>query len=100
MTAELKCAWQARPGGRLTAPVVADGRVLLASVDTHTVHALDAASGDPLWQYTAGGRIDSPPTISQGLVCSAAPTAGSIACGPLTAGLTGGIGSPPRSGAW
>ena len=63
----LKRAWQAQPGGRLTSPVVADGKVFVASVDTHIVHALDANNGEELWGYTAGGRVDSPPTIYKGL---------------------------------
>lgn len=65
---ELKRAWQADIGGKLTSPVIAAGRAFVASVDTHTVHAVDAASGDRLWQYTTGGRIGSPPTIYEGLV--------------------------------
>ena len=67
VSAEVKPAWQAQVGGRLSAPVIAEGRVLLASIDTHTVHVLDAVSGKPRWQYTAGGRIDSPPTVAEGL---------------------------------
>jgi outer membrane protein assembly factor BamB len=66
--AALKRGWKADVGGRLTSPVIAAGKVFLASVDTHAVHALDAASGERLWQYTAGGRVDSPPTIHQGRV--------------------------------
>jgi outer membrane protein assembly factor BamB len=61
-------AWQVELGGRLTQPIVADGRVLVAACDAHTVHALDAADGKRLWQFTAGGRIDSPPTVWRGLV--------------------------------
>ncbi len=64
--AELKSAWQAELGGRLSSAVVAGGRLLVASIDTHTIHALDAASGEELWRFTAGGRVDSPPTIHQG----------------------------------
>ncbi|MFB0555531.1 MAG: PQQ-binding-like beta-propeller repeat protein [Phycisphaerae bacterium] len=64
----LERAWQIELGGRITQPVVADGKLFLASVDTHTVHALDAASGAKLWSYTAGGRVDSPPTIYNGRV--------------------------------
>lgn len=64
---ELKCAWQARIGGRLSAPVIADDRLLVVSVDTHKVYAFDASAGKQLWQYTAAGRIDSPPTIARGL---------------------------------
>jgi len=32
----------------------------------HRVDALDAITGKPAWSFTAGGRIDSPPTIWQG----------------------------------
>ena len=64
----LRRTWQAQLPGGLTSPVVADGKVFVASVDTHTVHALDANNGKELWSYTAGGRVDSPPTIYRGLV--------------------------------
>jgi len=65
---ELKRAWYADIGGRLTSPVVAGGRVFIASVDAHTIYAMDADSGRRLWHYTTGGRVDSPPTIYQGRV--------------------------------
>ena len=61
--AALKPAWQTRLGGRLSSVVVADGKLLVAEIDGHTVHALDAESGRSLWHYTVGGRVDSPPTI-------------------------------------
>jgi outer membrane protein assembly factor BamB len=63
---ELKRVWQADLGGKLSSVVVAGGKLFVAAVDAHTVHALDAASGKPAWSYTAGGRVDSPPTIYQG----------------------------------
>jgi outer membrane protein assembly factor BamB len=66
--ATLKPAWQTQLGGRLSSPVIADGKVFVASVDAHTVHALDAASGQRLWQHTVGAPVDSPPTIHRGLV--------------------------------
>jgi outer membrane protein assembly factor BamB len=66
--ADLKRGWETELGGRLSAPVVADGKLFVASVDAHTVHALDAGSGKRLWDFTAGGRVDSPPTIYQGRV--------------------------------
>ncbi len=50
-------------GARLTQPVTAGGKLLVAAIDAHTVHALDIATGKRLWQFTAGGRIDSPPTL-------------------------------------
>jgi outer membrane protein assembly factor BamB len=59
--------WHTKLSGKLTQPVAASGKVLVAAIDAHTVHALDATSGKPLWAYTAGGRIDSPPTLHNGL---------------------------------
>ena len=52
----------------LTAPVVSDGTVLVASKMSDSVYALDSESGTRLWRYTAGGPIDSPPTIYRGMV--------------------------------
>jgi len=65
---DLKTAWQAKLGGRLSSVVVADGKLFVASVDTHTVHAFCADAGEPMWSFTAGGRVDSPPTIWKGRV--------------------------------
>ena len=64
----LRVAWRARVPGRPSACVVAEGKVLLASVTTHQVQALDAASGRRLWQHTAGGPVDTPPTVHRGRV--------------------------------
>jgi len=64
----LKLDWQVKLGGRLTAPVVAGGKLCVSQIDAHTLHAIDIDSGKPAWQFTAGGRIDSPPTIHEGLV--------------------------------
>jgi outer membrane protein assembly factor BamB len=61
--AELAQAWATDIGGELTQPVVARGKVVLASVNDGTVHALDASSGRRLWSHVAGGRVDSPPAI-------------------------------------
>jgi len=65
--AKLAPRWSVELGGRLTQPVVA-GTVFVASKDTHTLHALDRNDGTELWTYTAGGRIDSPPTVCDKLV--------------------------------
>jgi len=64
----LRRAWEVELPGRLSSVTAADGRVFVGSVETHRVYALDAVSGEELWRYTAGGRIDSPPTIYKGLV--------------------------------
>ncbi|MHC4444948.1 MAG: outer membrane protein assembly factor BamB family protein [Planctomycetota bacterium] len=65
---KLKRAWRINVGGKISSPVIADGKLLVSSVDSHTVHALDERTGKRLWSYTAGGRIDSPPTIWRGHV--------------------------------
>ncbi|MHC4506863.1 MAG: PQQ-binding-like beta-propeller repeat protein, partial [Planctomycetota bacterium] len=64
----LRQSWKADLGGRLSTLASANGRVYVAQVDAHAVHALDAASGAKLWRFTAGGRVDSPPTIHGGTV--------------------------------
>ncbi len=61
-------AWSAEVGGRLTPPAIVGGRVFVASIDAHTLHALSAADGKELWRFTAGGRIDSTPTWHKGMV--------------------------------
>ncbi len=60
--------WAVKVGDTITPPVIADGRVVLADKETHTVYALDSDTGRALWSYSAGGRIDSPPTLHQSLV--------------------------------
>lgn len=63
---DLKRVWQTDLGGKLSSVVVAEGRLLVAAVEAHTVHALDAATGKPVWSFTTGGRVDSPPTMDRG----------------------------------
>lgn len=67
LPAKLDVSWRRRPGGRLTAPVVAGGKLFVARRDAHQVIALDAAIGKDAWSFTTGGPIDSPPTVYQGL---------------------------------
>ncbi len=67
VSTKLKPAWDRRLGGQLSSVVVAAGKLFVASVQDHTVHALDAESGKPVWSYTTGGRVDSPPTIYRGM---------------------------------
>ena len=55
--------WRVDLGGKLSAPVIARGHLYVAQIERHTLHAIDARSGKRAWSYTAGGRIDSPPTI-------------------------------------
>lgn len=68
LDAALRPAWRVELGGRLTQPVAAEGVVVVAQTDAHTVVALDADSGARRWTFTCGGRIDSPPALYQGRV--------------------------------
>ncbi len=65
---DLEVAWRTDLAARLTGPVVAEGRLVVAETDAHCVHALNAATGEEVWEFAAGARIDSPPTIDRGRV--------------------------------
>ncbi len=67
VAAELQPAWRTKIGGRLSGVTAAGGKVFVASVDTHTVYALDERTGAIAMSFTAGGRVDSPPTIYRGM---------------------------------
>lgn len=68
VSSEIEPAWSANFAEKLSSPVIADGRVYVAAVDTHQIHALDAATGRLMWSFQTGGRVDSPPTVYQGRV--------------------------------
>ncbi len=65
---ELGVGWRTDLGGNLTSPVAAGGRVYLASRDEHLLYALDADTGKIIWRYSFDARVDSPPTVCNGLV--------------------------------
>jgi hypothetical protein len=67
------------PKGGLTPPVAAEGKVFVAEPDSHSVHAIRAEDGKRLWSFIADGRVDSPPTILQGL-CLFGCTDGHVYC--------------------
>ncbi|NQT88456.1 PQQ-binding-like beta-propeller repeat protein, partial [bacterium] len=60
--------WKRDLSGVLTQPIVADGRLVVADKDAHTIHCMAADTGKDLWTHVAGGRIDSPPTGHRGAV--------------------------------
>jgi hypothetical protein len=68
VSSEVKPQWQIKLGGKLSSPVIAGNRVYISKVDAHTIYAINAKTGGIQWHYTAGGRVDSPPTIYQGRV--------------------------------
>jgi len=60
---QVRPVWKTELGGKLAQPVVAGGRVFVARVDAGQICCLNAVSGAPVWDYIAGGRIDSAPTV-------------------------------------
>ena len=68
LPADLGQKWSVEVGGRLTQPIVVGPRVYVAATDSHAVCALRADNGEPLWRFTAGARVDSPPTFYRGLI--------------------------------
>jgi len=66
VSAKIEPKWQTKLGSTISAPTIAEGKVFVADVDAHAVRALDVDSGKVLWSYTAGGRVDSPPTWHKG----------------------------------
>ena len=72
-------SWEAE----LSSVVVAGGKVFVAAIDAHTVHALDAEHGQARLELHGRrpGRFAAHRSIEAGS-CSARPTAGCTACGP------------------
>jgi outer membrane protein assembly factor BamB len=62
-----KVAWDVPLTGRLSAPVVARGTLLVSRVSSHQVLAIDARTGERKWSFTADGPVDSAPTIYGGV---------------------------------
>jgi outer membrane protein assembly factor BamB len=63
---ELAPLWRVKLGTRVTPPIAVGEAVFVAATEQHQVLCLDAASGTRRWEFTAGGRVDSPPTYHQG----------------------------------
>lgn len=64
----LRRKWKTALRGEVSPPVLAGGRLFVAEVDAQSVTCLDTDSGARQWSYTAGGPVDSPPTIYRGRV--------------------------------
>jgi len=65
---KLKALWSVKAGDKLSAPIIAAGKLFVAAVDDYHVLALDEKDGSKVWETAAGGRIDSPPTYYKGSV--------------------------------
>ena len=60
-------AWRLRTGNAITPPTIASGMAFAADIDRGRLRALNIDTGEEAWSFAAAGRIDSPPTIHQGL---------------------------------
>jgi outer membrane protein assembly factor BamB len=65
--AEVEQSWKKDFAKKISQPTVAAGKLFLSAIDEHTIYALDAASGQEVWHFVASGRVDSSPTIYNGL---------------------------------
>ena len=65
---KLELLWRTDLPARSTQVLCVRNTVYAAARDAHTVYALDASNGHVKWRFTAGGRIDSPPTFYRGLL--------------------------------
>jgi len=66
LSSKLKKAWVASLRSKVTPTVHADGKTFVALPEQHAVVCLDSANGKAVWKFTAGARIDSPPTFHKG----------------------------------
>jgi outer membrane protein assembly factor BamB len=64
----LASQWAVEIGPAPTSPVAAGGRVFLASADECSIFARDGQTGQALWHFTTGGKVDTPPTVYRGRV--------------------------------
>lgn len=68
VSAQPSRVWSAKLDGQVTPPVLENGRVYVSQKDSHCITCLDAQDGRMIWSRTAGGAVDSPPTIHRGRV--------------------------------
>lgn len=60
--------WEIELACRGSQAVIVGDRLWVAEKDAHRIRCLDATDGSDVWSFTAGGRIDSAPTVHDGLV--------------------------------
>jgi outer membrane protein assembly factor BamB len=54
-------------GDVLTQPTVSGELVYVSQSQTHKLTAIEVATGKKRWEFVAGGRLDTPPTIYKGM---------------------------------
>ncbi|MFC1498116.1 PQQ-binding-like beta-propeller repeat protein [Verrucomicrobiota bacterium] len=63
VSTKLKLSWKKKLSDKITSPVVAGDKVFVASKESHTLYAMDRKNGNSIWEFKAGARIDSPPSV-------------------------------------
>ncbi|NQT87341.1 PQQ-binding-like beta-propeller repeat protein, partial [bacterium] len=66
--AQLDEQWAVKLACKGSPPVVVGDGLWVAEKDAHRIRRLDAATGKDVWTFTAGGRVDSAPTVHEGAV--------------------------------
>ena len=64
----LQPLWHTHVGRKISPPTIVGDYVFVSLIDEHQVASLHAKSGQLQWKFTAGSRIDSPPTYHAGTV--------------------------------
>ena len=61
--------WNLGPqtGDVLTQTTSGGGLVFVSQIQSHTVSAIETATGQKRWEFVAGGRLDTPPTLYKGM---------------------------------
>ena len=60
--------WREKTGATLAPPIAVGDRLYVPAVDEHHLVSLNVSDGRKVWEFAAGGRIDSPPTYHKGTV--------------------------------
>jgi hypothetical protein len=66
ITTDVTSVWQTKIGNGATPTTIAEGLCFVSNPDSHTLHALDMKTGETRWTFLSGGKVDSPPTYSNG----------------------------------
>jgi len=59
--------WRKKLGTGPRSPVCVGGRLFVPCYDREGVICVDTKTGETIWEFSAGGAVDSPPTIHRGL---------------------------------
>ncbi|HYW78782.1 MAG TPA: PQQ-binding-like beta-propeller repeat protein, partial [Thermoguttaceae bacterium] len=65
---ELDQRWDIELTCQGSQPVIVGNRLFVAEKETHRVRCFDTTDGRSVWNFTAGGAVDSAPTINDGRV--------------------------------